>query len=82
MAVQRLLLWSSFPGGIHTTYSSKAAGFVYQKDDSFHWEVVGGSKRWLGTADSLHSAKAHVEGNFVARGLMYDQTPQSETLDG
>jgi hypothetical protein len=67
---ERLLPWNQH-GDIHHTFTNKGSGIVYPHDEGFHWEVFGGGdSSWHDQAESLHSAKAHVEGTFVGRGLI------------
>lgn len=80
----RLLQWSRVDR-FYLTHSQYAVGLVHlTSTHKFKWFVfVCGLLCCRGERDTLHSALAHVEGNFVGRQLLdRDDTDPVEEVDG
>jgi len=75
----RLLSWTQV-GRLYLTHTQAAVGIVFEQNSTrFCWLIlVAGIVKFQAEAASLHSALAHIEGNFVGRRLL-DSDPNSDS---
>jgi hypothetical protein len=83
----RLLAWKQ-DGTTFKADTSKATGVVFPYRRGYHWEIFHeGEVKYKGQVRTLHAAMCHVEGNFVGRGMLDEESQAGpargkETLGG